>query len=99
MNEEAANERGFPSKTSLSGEERLDDAHASAATHGYSPIKGWASVTRNGGRFGGNERCVTDEEVAQLQQVFNETLVIPEERLAKNREQWKFFANWEVPGQ
>lgn len=32
---------------------------------------------------------MTEEEVALLQQVFNETLVILEETLARNREQWK----------
>lgn len=56
----------------------------------FSPLQGWAAMARSGDCIGRDERCVTKEEITWLQEAFDGNLVIPEERLAQNRERWKF---------
>lgn len=74
-------------KTSIS----TVDGKVDASTAGNSMrVRAWVAVAKLGGITAYIERRLTEEEMSHLQQVFNEILVILEERLVRNREQWKY---------
>lgn len=85
----SAMERGFPSKPGIL---RNGSSFAFETSNVVAPNFFSDSLARLGSsyeiRCTHDERWVCDKEVACLQHVFNEILVIAEERLAKNREQW-----------
>lgn len=77
-----ATKRGFPIKLWLPGK----------AYGGSAPLshKGWVAITRSGGQLGHDDQWVTDEEVIRLQRVSNDNMIIPKEKLARNRKYWRF---------
>lgn len=78
-----SSKRGLQEKVSSS---TVDGKFDTSAVEKSVLAPGWTAVAKLGGRSSYIECRVTEEEVVRLQQVFNETLVIPEERLVRKRE-------------
>lgn len=78
----------FPSQSRILGSSSANPMAngAEIKSSSFSSLQGWAMVARSGGRVGHDERRVTKEKIAQLQEVFDENLVIPKECFVRNKE-------------